>query len=195
VGAVSRFAALARVSSHLSATRGRFDHGSSHHRSTHRICEWFLQQPPCDPTLPSPRRGRIIVLLLSSRERARRRPKARQPLGTSWERQRRVTRTSLRPGDVEAGNEPIGALGRRPERAAQPAVTCGSEGPARVWNESAGWRCAPLCGRALIGASLPTGERREDPAGARGVGAAMSPVRALSWAARRSSPVPRGSAI
>src|SRR5512132_3435636 len=22
-------------------------HGSSHHRSTHRICGWFVRQPPC----------------------------------------------------------------------------------------------------------------------------------------------------
>jgi hypothetical protein len=41
---------------------------------------------PCDPTLPSPRRGRIIVLLLSSRERPRRRPKTRQSLWTRTDR-------------------------------------------------------------------------------------------------------------
>jgi hypothetical protein len=35
-----------RFSSHLRAIFGRPEHGSSHHRSTHRICGWFVQQPP-----------------------------------------------------------------------------------------------------------------------------------------------------
>ena len=37
MGDVSRFAALARASSHLPATLGHCQRGSSHHRSTHRI--------------------------------------------------------------------------------------------------------------------------------------------------------------
>jgi hypothetical protein len=35
------FVALARVSSHLPATLARSEHGSSHHRSTHRIRKWL----------------------------------------------------------------------------------------------------------------------------------------------------------
>ena len=42
-GDVSRFAALARASFHLSAALGHSQVGSSHHRSTHRIAGWFVQ--------------------------------------------------------------------------------------------------------------------------------------------------------
>ena len=45
MGDVPRSAALARASSHLSATFGHSQHGSSHHRSTHRIHGWFVRQP------------------------------------------------------------------------------------------------------------------------------------------------------
>jgi hypothetical protein len=37
----------------LRATFGRPDHGSSHHRSTHRICGWFVQQPPWNSIAPA----------------------------------------------------------------------------------------------------------------------------------------------
>ena len=33
------------VSSHLRAIFASSEHGSSHHRSTHRICGWFVRQP------------------------------------------------------------------------------------------------------------------------------------------------------
>jgi hypothetical protein len=48
VGDVSRFIALTTFSSHSSAIFGRPEHGSSHHRSTHRICGWFVRQPRRD---------------------------------------------------------------------------------------------------------------------------------------------------
>ena len=30
------------------------EHGSSHHRSTHRICGWFVRQPPCTAAVEPP---------------------------------------------------------------------------------------------------------------------------------------------
>jgi hypothetical protein len=165
-------------------------------RSSRRLASTTPVPPRRGDATAARRPGGWVSITPAPRpKQAPRHSSPRRSRRTSWSASDASRGLSLRPGDAEAGNEPIGALGRRPERAAQPAVTCGSGGPARVWNESAGWRCAPLCGGALIGASRPIGERREDPAGARGVVAAMSPVRALSWAARRSSPVPRRSAI
>ena len=46
MGDASRFIALTMVSSHLRAIFAGSEHGSSHHRSTHRICGWFVRQPP-----------------------------------------------------------------------------------------------------------------------------------------------------
>jgi hypothetical protein len=46
VGDVSRFIALTRFASHWWDIFSRPAHGSSHHRSTHRICGWFVRQPP-----------------------------------------------------------------------------------------------------------------------------------------------------
>ena len=45
MGEASRFIALASVSSHLPAAVGHSQHGSSHHRSTHRNRDWFVRQP------------------------------------------------------------------------------------------------------------------------------------------------------
>jgi hypothetical protein len=45
MGDVSRFIALTRFASHLWDIFSRPEHGSSHHRSTHRICGWFVRQP------------------------------------------------------------------------------------------------------------------------------------------------------
>ena len=61
---------------------------------------------PCAGALPSPRRGRIIVLLLSSLERTRRRPKTRQPL---WTTSSRIDRCPARYPflKVSATTEPV----------------------------------------------------------------------------------------
>jgi hypothetical protein len=59
---------------------------------------------PCDSTLPSPGRGRIIVLLLSSRERARRWPTTRQPL---WTRSRRARRDCCCPTKAAVCADPL----------------------------------------------------------------------------------------
>jgi hypothetical protein len=32
---------------------GTSEHGSSHHRSTHRICGWFIRQPPWITVVPA----------------------------------------------------------------------------------------------------------------------------------------------
>jgi hypothetical protein len=60
--------------------------------------------------------------------------------------------------------------------AARDVIEALRAGPKRATEiaQATGILSAPLCAGALIGASPPTGERREDPAGPRGVGAAKS---------------------
>jgi hypothetical protein len=69
------------ASAHQRAIGARLARASVRRQQRRRGCSY-----PCDPTLPSPRLGRIIVLLLSSRERARRWPTTRQPLWTTSSR-------------------------------------------------------------------------------------------------------------
>jgi hypothetical protein len=119
VGDPSPFMALMRFSSHLRTIFGRGEHGSSHRRSTHRICGWFVQQPPCVAIpVASPELIYIYARSSTSRSggageyRARRRPcqsagsqrplAAEAPLSRTIRGDDRPVRSGRRPRSLRA---------------------------------------------------------------------------------------------